>query len=144
MCHFRCIRRSEANQFFIYPTKFILLAMPLVEPVMDLNVRMNSDACANLPRKTYPSDVCDKEWSLLAPYLTLLPEDAGQREHSLREAFDRLRYIVETGAPWRWTPNDLPRCSAVYQQTQRQAGCRMLQGANRRSTYGAGVQTQGE
>jgi len=76
-------------------------------------------------RKPYPSDVCDEEWSLLAPYLTLLPEDAGQREHSLREVFNGLRYIVKTGVPWRWMPNDLPPWPAVYQQTQRwlAAGC---------------------
>jgi len=62
---------------------------------------------------------------LLAPYLTLLPEDAGQREHSLREVFNGLHYIAKTGAPWRWMPNDLPPWPAVYQQTQRwlAAGC---------------------
>ncbi|MFC3725702.1 IS5 family transposase [Neoaquamicrobium sediminum] len=76
-------------------------------------------------RKLYPSDVSDEEWSLLAPYLTLQREDAGQREHSLREVFNGLRYIVKTGAPWRWMPNDLPPWAAVYQQTQRwlAAGC---------------------
>jgi transposase len=42
-----------------------------------------------------------------------------QREHDLREVFNGLRYIVKTGAPWRWMPNDLPRWAAVYQQTQR-------------------------
>ena len=52
-------------------------------------------------RKPYPSDVCDEEWALVAPYLTLLPEDAGQREHSLREVLDGLRNVVKTGAPWR-------------------------------------------
>ncbi|MBL0402345.1 IS5/IS1182 family transposase, partial [Microvirga aerilata] len=30
-------------------------------------------------RKPYPSDVSDEEWALVAPYLTLLPEEAGQR-----------------------------------------------------------------
>ncbi len=52
-------------------------------------------------------------------------EDAGQREHDLREVFNGLRYIVKTGAPWRWMPNDLPPWAAVYQQTQRWlvAGC---------------------
>ena len=34
-------------------------------------------------RKPYPSDVSDEEWALVAPYLTLLSEDAGQRAHSL-------------------------------------------------------------
>lgn len=35
-------------------------------------------------RKQYPSDVSDDEWALVAPYLTLLPESAGQRDHPLR------------------------------------------------------------
>src|ERR1700712_3969749 len=76
-------------------------------------------------RKAYPSDVSDDEWALVAPYLTLLPEQAGQREHSLREVFNGLRYVVKTGAPWRWMPNDLPPWAAVYQQAQRwlAAGC---------------------
>jgi hypothetical protein len=29
------------------------------------------------PRTAYPTDVSDKEWAFVAPYLTLLPEDAG-------------------------------------------------------------------
>ena len=76
-------------------------------------------------RKAYPSDVSDEEWALVAPYLTLLREDAGQREHSLRAVFNGLRYVVKTGAPWRWMPNDLPPWEAVYQQAQRwlAAGC---------------------
>ena len=39
--------------------------------------------------------------------------------------FNGLRYIVKTGAPWRWMPNDLPPWAALYQQTQRwlAAGC---------------------
>src|SRR5688572_20138846 len=70
-------------------------------------------------RKRYPSDVSDEEWAFVAPYLTLMREDAPQREHALREVFNGLRYIVKTGAPWRWMPNDLPPWEAVYQQSQR-------------------------
>jgi transposase len=76
-------------------------------------------------RRPYPSDVSDEEWALVAPYLCLLPEDAGQRTHPLREVFNGLRYIIKTGAQWRWMPNDLPPWAAVYQQAQRwlAAGC---------------------
>ena len=76
-------------------------------------------------RKAYPSDISDEEWALVAPYLVLLPETAGQRRHELREVFNGLRYVVKTGAPWRWMPNDLPPWEAVYQQAQRwlAAGC---------------------
>ena len=79
----------------------------------------------SIVRKPYPSDVSDAEWALIAPYLTLLREEGGQRAHSLREVFNGLRYVVKTGAPWRWMPNDLPPWAAVYQQAQRwlAAGC---------------------
>jgi transposase len=72
-----------------------------------------------MARKPYPSDVSDDEWAFVAPYLTLMSEDAPQREHSLRDVFNGLRWIVRAGAPWRMLPNDLPPWEAVYQQTQR-------------------------
>ena len=72
-----------------------------------------------MTRKAYPSDVSDDEWAFVAPYLTLMNEAAPQREHSLREVFNGLRYIVHTGMQWRFMPNDLPPWHTVYQQTQR-------------------------
>lgn len=72
-----------------------------------------------MERKDYPSDVSDDEWAFIAPYLTLMTEDAPQRDHSLREVFNGLRWIVRAGAPWRMIPNDLPPWHTVYQQTQR-------------------------
>ncbi len=67
----------------------------------------------------YPTDVSDEEWAFVAPYLTLVRQDAPQRHHDLREAFNALRWIVRAGAPWRMMPNDFPPWEAVYQQTQR-------------------------
>lgn len=46
-------------------------------------------------------------------------EDAPQRGHSLRELFNALRYVVKTGCPWRFLPNDFPPWTAVYQQARR-------------------------
>ncbi len=61
----------------------------------------------------------DDEWAFVAPYLTLMREDAPQREHPLREVFDGLRWIVRAGAPWRMLPTNLPPWYTVYQQTRR-------------------------
>jgi len=63
--------------------------------------------------------VGDEEWAFVAPYLTLMTEDAPQRDHELREAFNGLRWMVRAGAPWRLMPGDLPPWYTVYQQTRR-------------------------
>jgi transposase len=70
-------------------------------------------------RTPYPSDVTNDEWAFVSAYLVLMDEHAPQRQHDLREVFNALRYIVRTGAPWRWLPHDFPPWAAVYQQTQR-------------------------
>jgi transposase len=78
-----------------------------------------------MTRKSYPSDVTDDEWAFVAPYLCLMRDDAPQRDHDPRDVFDGLRYLVRTGAAWRYLPGDFPPWAAVYQQTQRwiKAGC---------------------
>ena len=68
---------------------------------------------------SYPGDCTEEEWAFVAPYLALLPEDAGQRHHDLRAVFDALRWLMRAGAPWRLLPGDLPPWHAVYDQAQR-------------------------
>jgi len=70
-------------------------------------------------KSSYPSDVTDEEWAFCAPYLTLMKEDAPQRDHPLRAVFNGVRYMVRAGCPWRMIPHDLPPWSTVYQQAQR-------------------------
>lgn len=70
-------------------------------------------------RKPYPSDVRDEEWAFVAPYLTLMREDAPQRAHALRAVFNGLRWLVKSGAEWRLMPHDLPPWHTIYQQTPR-------------------------
>lgn len=80
---------------------------------------------AGMNRKPYPSDISDEEWNFVAPYLTLIDEEAPQRRYPLREMFNALRWLTKAGAPWRWLPNDFPPWTAVYQQWRRwnEAGC---------------------
>lgn len=62
---------------------------------------------------------------LVAPYLTLMREDAPQREYSLRNVFDGLPVQERHGEGMRvahaagMMPGDLPPWEAVYQQAQR-------------------------
>jgi transposase len=70
-------------------------------------------------RKPYPSDISDDEWAFVAPYLTLLREDAGQRKHDLREVLNAVRWLVRTGCQWRYMPAHFPPWEAVYQQARR-------------------------
>lgn len=72
-----------------------------------------------MERIAYPSDVSDAEWAFVAPYLTLMTENAPQRDYPLREVLNGLRWLVRAGATWRLIPHDLPPWYTVYQQTQR-------------------------
>src|SRR5512141_264035 len=80
-----------------------------------------------MSRKPYPSDITDDEWAFVAPYLTLMKEDAPQREHNLREVFNAARWIARTGSPWRLMPHDLPPWEAVYQQSQRWIAAKVVE-----------------
>lgn len=52
----------------------------------------------SMARQAYASDISDDEWALVAPYVTLMTEEAPQRTHSLREVLNGLRWIVRAGA----------------------------------------------
>jgi transposase len=55
----------------------------------------------------------------VAPYLTPLRAEAGQRSHALREVYDALRWLVRVATPWWLLPPDFPPWHAVYDQTWR-------------------------
>ncbi|WP_437206612.1 IS5 family transposase [Planctomicrobium sp. SH664] len=76
------------------------------------------------PRTAYPFDVTDEEWAFLAPYLALGRADSPQRVHSLRLVFNAMRWLVRTGAQWRFMPHEFPPWPVVDQQPRRwlQAG----------------------
>ncbi|CAG9239590.1 hypothetical protein BGLA2_950007 [Burkholderia gladioli] len=45
----------------------------------------------------------------MAPYLTLMKEDAPQRQYDLRELYNALRWLApRAGAPWRLLPTNSP------------------------------------
>src|SRR5579884_727227 len=59
-------------------------------------------------RTPYPSDVADDEWEFVAPYLTLLSEDAGQRTCPLCEVWERPALPRAHRRPLAHAPARLP------------------------------------
>jgi hypothetical protein len=55
----------------------------------------------------------------VAPYLSLLPEDAAQRRHELRRVFDALKRDACTRAPSRALPHEVPPWPIVCQHARR-------------------------
>jgi transposase len=73
-------------------------------------------APAPAPRRTYPSDLTDAQWTLLEPLLRERDLAGPGRPASvaLREIVNALLYIKQTGCPWRYLPHDLPPRSTVH------------------------------
>jgi putative transposase len=68
------------------------------------------------PRKAYPSDVTDKQWSLLEPLLPPARTDGigRPREVDLREVINAILFINRSGCQWDMLPHDLLPKSTVY------------------------------
>jgi hypothetical protein len=45
-------------------------------------------------RKSYLNNGTDAEWEFLLPYLSLMREDAPQRQYPLRDLLNAIRYVV--------------------------------------------------
>ena len=67
------------------------------------------------PRKAYPSDLTDEQWSLLEP---LVPDEETKlgrpREVDFRDVINAVLYLNRSGCQWDMLPHDLPPKSTVY------------------------------
>ena len=66
-------------------------------------------------RKAYTTDLSDKEWALLEPFLPPPKHTGRKRKYELREIANAIFYLLRTGCPWRMLPHDLPPWQVVYQ-----------------------------
>ena len=71
----------------------------------------------NHSRKTYPSDLTDEQWALVAPLIP--PPKAGPRggrprQVEMREVLNTLLYLNRSGCQWDMLPHDLLPKSTVY------------------------------
>ena len=69
------------------------------------------DYARRAPR--YASDLTDRDWALIAPFLPA-PRPIGRpRTTDLREVVNAILYMASTGCQWRMLPKDLPPASTV-------------------------------
>ncbi len=67
------------------------------------------------PRKSYPSDLTDEQWSLIEPLLPPEAEGLGRpREVDFREVINAILYLNRSGCQWDMLPHDLPPKSTTY------------------------------
>jgi putative transposase len=67
-----------------------------------------------MPRKAYPTDLNDKEWAVIEPYVPKPKTGGRPAEHSRREILNAIAYVLRSGCAWRLMPHDLPPWSTVY------------------------------
>lgn len=62
----------------------------------------------------YPTDLTDKQWTLIEPLLPP-PKPGGRPEsHPRREIVNAILYVSRTGCAWRMLPKDFPPWETVY------------------------------
>jgi putative transposase len=64
--------------------------------------------------RSYPTDLSDSEWSILAPLVDTPRIGAGRpRTVDLRAVMNGLRYWLRTGCQWAMIPHDFPPSGTV-------------------------------
>ena len=61
----------------------------------------------------YSSDLTDREWELIAPFLPPPGRQGRPRTTDLREVMNAILYMVSAGCQWRMLPKDFPPPSTV-------------------------------
>ena len=61
----------------------------------------------------YASDLTDREWELIEPFMPPAKAVGRPRTTDLREVVNAIVYLLRSGCPWRLLPKDFPPRSTV-------------------------------
>jgi putative transposase len=67
-----------------------------------------------MTRRTYPTDLTDKQWEILEPLIPAAKNNCRPRELRMREIINAILYLVRGGIAWRLLPHEFPKWSSVY------------------------------
>ena len=62
----------------------------------------------------YTTDLTDKQWILIEPFLSGENRGKHLQKHSKRELVNAVLYLNKTGCQWRLLPNDFPPYATVW------------------------------
>jgi putative transposase len=65
-------------------------------------------------RRRYPSDLSERQWSVIAPLVPPERTLGRPRTCPVREIINAINYRWETGCTWRMLPHDYPPWPTVY------------------------------
>lgn len=68
-----------------------------------------------MTRKSYPTDLSDAQWELIAPLLPPAKHGGRPRTVNLREVVNTVLYLNRTGCQWDMLPHDLQPKSTAYE-----------------------------
>ena len=67
-----------------------------------------------MTRTSYPSDLTDAQWSIIAPLIPPAWPGGRYRSVNMREVINGILYLTRTGCSWRQLPHDLPPWGTVH------------------------------
>ena len=66
------------------------------------------------PRQPYPTDLTDKEWELIKPYVPEATSGGRREEYPKHEILNGMFSLLRSGCSWRMLPHDLLPWRTVY------------------------------
>ncbi len=62
----------------------------------------------------YPSNLSDKQWEIIAPFIPPAKTGGRPRTTDMREVCNAIYYHLKTGCQWEYLPKEFPPHSTVY------------------------------
>ena len=78
-----------------------------------LSHKSNYPYYSGMRSQSYPSDVTDAQWALIEPHIPVYP-GGRPRTTDPRDVVDAIFYILRTGCPWRYLPQDFPHKNTAW------------------------------
>ena len=67
-----------------------------------------------MSNQLYPSDVTDRAWEIIAPFIPAAKPGGRCRTTAMRQVLDGIFYVARGGSAWRYLPRAYPPWQTVY------------------------------